>query len=103
MIRRPPRSTLFPYTTLFRSRHRLPEGLAHPQDRAVRQRPDPRRSRPAAGVDRAEDVARRRALPRRLARNGTRQLLARALVPVSILRQDHAGAGGGVSLVFPSG
>src|SRR2546430_10874910 len=28
MIRRPPRSTLFPYTTLFRSRdHRLPLGL----------------------------------------------------------------------------
>src|SRR5947207_10112915 len=24
MIRRPPRSTLFPYTTLFRSGHRLP-------------------------------------------------------------------------------
>src|SRR5688572_31518374 len=24
MIRRPPRSTLFPYTTLFRSRHRRP-------------------------------------------------------------------------------
>src|SRR3712207_7379908 len=24
MIRRPPRSTLFPYTTLFRSRHRSP-------------------------------------------------------------------------------
>src|SRR2546425_7539984 len=24
MIRRPPRSTLFPYTTLFRSRHRAP-------------------------------------------------------------------------------
>src|SRR2546430_11207317 len=24
MIRRPPRSTLFPYTTLFRSRHQLP-------------------------------------------------------------------------------
>src|SRR5438874_8684344 len=29
MIRRPPRSTLFPYTTLFRSRHRtLPSGRA---------------------------------------------------------------------------
>src|SRR2546427_4441314 len=27
MIRRPPRSTLFPYTTLFRSRHR-PRGAA---------------------------------------------------------------------------
>src|SRR3989442_10520919 len=26
MIRRPPRSTLFPYTTLFRSRHPLPRG-----------------------------------------------------------------------------
>src|SRR2546430_12362121 len=25
MIRRPPRSTLFPYTTLFRSRHRCPD------------------------------------------------------------------------------
>src|SRR5437667_8124547 len=27
MIRRPPRSTLFPYTTLFRSRERAPAGL----------------------------------------------------------------------------
>src|SRR5256885_8761236 len=35
MIRRPPRSTLFPYTTLFRSRiardeERLPEAVGHP-------------------------------------------------------------------------
>src|SRR2546430_10404723 len=31
MIRRPPRSTLFPYTTLFRSRHRLGDlGSARP-------------------------------------------------------------------------
>src|SRR5256885_10085647 len=28
MIRRPPRSTLFPYTTLFRSRWRLPDARA---------------------------------------------------------------------------
>src|SRR3712207_9295918 len=28
MIRRPPRSTLFPYTTLFRSQHRLGPGVA---------------------------------------------------------------------------
>src|SRR2546430_11889901 len=28
MIRRPPRSTLFPYTTLFRSISSVPEGLA---------------------------------------------------------------------------
>src|SRR2546429_3585951 len=44
MIRRPPRSTLFPYTTLFRSRHRrgasLPSRARRPDDahgrRAVR-------------------------------------------------------------------
>src|SRR5438874_13387847 len=29
MIRRPPRSTLFPYTTLFRSRCRRPMGCPH--------------------------------------------------------------------------
>src|SRR2546422_7840490 len=34
MIRRPPRSTLFPYTTLFRSHRELPAQLAadHPAD-----------------------------------------------------------------------
>src|SRR3712207_7861238 len=43
MIRRPPRSTLFPYTTLFRSgRHlallvvdHLPAGVVPPEDRVV--------------------------------------------------------------------
>src|SRR3712207_7663838 len=38
MIRRPPRSTLFPYTTLFRSGHDAvggPDGYGHPP-RAVR-------------------------------------------------------------------
>src|SRR3712207_6884439 len=29
MIRRPPRSTLFPYTTLFRSVHETPVGFKH--------------------------------------------------------------------------
>src|SRR3712207_7521722 len=29
MIRRPPRSTLFPYTTLFRSDHSFERGLTH--------------------------------------------------------------------------
>src|SRR2546425_5950136 len=32
MIRRPPRSTLFPYTTLFRSLHRLQAFIAGGQD-----------------------------------------------------------------------
>src|SRR2546426_5014623 len=37
MIRRPPRSTLFPYTTLFRSR-RAPTTLSHSRNRRQRQR-----------------------------------------------------------------
>src|SRR6476620_12250964 len=37
MIRRPPRSTLFPYTTLFRSRDPEPAGLG-PGDRWLRSR-----------------------------------------------------------------
>src|SRR2546426_4294513 len=57
MIRRPPRSTLFPYTTLFRSPHpgghdpRAADGRAH--ERRGRHRADLRRSglRPA-GRDR---------------------------------------------------
>src|SRR2546430_8697579 len=40
MIRRPPRSTLFPYTTLFRSRTRASSRAGHPQaPRARRRRP----------------------------------------------------------------
>src|SRR2546427_12326950 len=48
MIRRPPRSTLFPYTTLFRSRHRE-------RARAVRERlhrePDREPHQPRAGAE----------------------------------------------------
>src|SRR2546428_7256105 len=61
MIRRPPRSTLFPYTTLFRSVHRHPlaalrsqrdvadeiEGSANRGVRAVRPRVARRQKRPA--------------------------------------------------------
>src|SRR5256885_8578792 len=48
MIRRPPRSTLFPYTTLFRSvrrpslRRTLPEDQPHAVGLAVINQPDPR-------------------------------------------------------------
>src|SRR2546430_4495925 len=41
MIRRPPRSTLFPYTTLFRSRTALAGGVPPLEDHADR-RPEPR-------------------------------------------------------------
>src|SRR6266487_1786518 len=38
MIRRPPRSTLFPYTTLFRSRHVQPAGMEQREEQGIRQR-----------------------------------------------------------------
>src|SRR3712207_7163376 len=51
MIRRPPRSTLFPYTTLFRS-----QAVRHPQhDRACRRQA----GRPALDVQRLGAAARR--------------------------------------------
>src|SRR3712207_7490514 len=54
MIRRPPRSTLFPYTTLFRSRGRLA-----PAPQAGVRSAAPRRDRPAAPRQLHEDQARR--------------------------------------------
>src|SRR5437868_11996341 len=50
MIRRPPRSTLFPYTTLFRSRRAPPPGRAG----AAHHGP-PRRGRPALRRGRSEE------------------------------------------------
>src|SRR2546426_7239238 len=70
MIRRPPRSTLFPYTTLFRSRERAgqpPRALRRASrgkpslDRAPPRRRRPgRRSRPAASGGRRRDRAKNR-------------------------------------------
>src|SRR3970282_2804192 len=44
MIRRPPRSTLFPYTTLFRSQHDAGGLAAHDSDQRRPRALDPRRS-----------------------------------------------------------
>src|SRR2546422_7659012 len=46
MIRRPPRSTLFPYTTLFRSQLRPERGHADLADASGRQRPGTAHERP---------------------------------------------------------
>src|SRR5258708_25136808 len=43
MIRRPPRSTLFPYTTLFRSHPRRPHQDGHPKKLRQNRRPIHRR------------------------------------------------------------
>src|SRR2546425_6905820 len=56
MIRRPPRSTLFPYTTLFRSYgggERVPKCRRDPAAR--RQAHDARRGRPAPAQARSEE------------------------------------------------
>src|SRR3712207_7454940 len=64
MIRRPPRSTLFPYTTLFRSVH-------HTRAEAQHGLHEPRRAEPvaaddgeAAGVERPAHPSRARRRPR---------------------------------------
>src|SRR5256885_10494255 len=41
MIRRPPRSTLFPYTTLFRSARIFPDVIRHAETPLVRTAPAP--------------------------------------------------------------
>src|SRR5260370_40498400 len=59
MIRRPPRSTLFPYTTLFRSRNRLLPIAAELLKRRDGRRPLPRDLVFAGGVVRDRRAPRR--------------------------------------------
>src|SRR5256886_13212097 len=49
MIRRPPRSTLFPYTTLFRARHEEKDWRKHSGHCLRHHQSDPPTSRPASG------------------------------------------------------
>src|SRR5689334_24307109 len=53
MIRPPPRSTLFPYTTLFRSPHNPPSDIDHVvfTDHSIRKRPVPERTTPARDAE----------------------------------------------------
>src|SRR2546427_4826457 len=56
MIRRPPRSTLFPYTTLFRSQFRSRCRTSLPPHRLAESRPRPRRRKPSpAPLRRSEE------------------------------------------------
>src|SRR3712207_8330110 len=74
MIRRPPRSTLFPYTTLFRSDLAdRPEALRRPEGDRARDGPAPRRLVLRAGApDDLPHAARHRGLPARGDRKSTR-------------------------------
>src|SRR2546430_11677697 len=55
MIRRPPRSTLFPYTTLFRSREGQPNGVPTARSDAVRWHGLPLRDRTPRRKARSEE------------------------------------------------
>src|SRR5256885_13263834 len=60
MIRRPPRSTLFPYTTLFRSRGRHPDQCQEGADRGhPNQQAEHEATRPAPTAQHADDRANR--------------------------------------------
>src|SRR5256885_10526958 len=93
MIRRPPRSTLFPYTTLFRSRNAGPIALFA---RGARHSPE-RTATPAGGTCRArhDDLARRdgtRALGRRgLDRKSTRLNSSHLVISYAVfcLKKKH--------------
>src|SRR6266566_10059567 len=87
MIRRPPRSTLFPYTTLFRSARRRPRHRAHharPRTRCAgrdpARHPPPRARRMDAG-GRARARGSRRGLPG--GRRGARLIVRGALAILS--------------------
>src|SRR3989442_6567013 len=75
MIRRPPRSTLFPYTTLFRSREELPGdrlGAAHRRTAPRRPKFDPREKRRATFRPSPHPFARHRLSRHRQDRKSTR-------------------------------
>src|SRR3712207_8465206 len=69
MIRRPPRSTLFPYTTLFRSRLRVAAGDEGLGQLAAGRQPPARQARPRVG---GRDPRRRRVRHLRPDRKSTR-------------------------------
>src|SRR5436190_16075181 len=101
MIRRPPRSTLFPYTTLFRSSGgpaaASPARRARPSSGSRR---SPRRRRPRRGGSRSEehtselqshsDLVCRLLLEKKKIRQQAVDLLVRLHVP-SCLRDVHLG------------
>src|SRR3712207_8915301 len=82
MIRRPPRSTLFPYTTLFRSRQRRGVRTAIPLCRCAEQRRG-ELGGPGQGRDQVEQPARRPA--RRRSEEHTSELQSRQYLVCRLL------------------
>src|SRR3712207_9352889 len=96
MIRRPPRSTLFPYTTLFRSQDACRPRRAHPRGVAVAAVPHRRADLPLAsralgrervprGAGGRSDPARRAAGGRRRSEEHTSELQSRQYLVCRLL------------------
>src|SRR3989449_8274087 len=99
MIRRPPRSTLFPYTTLFRSPLRVVERVGRGGGEGVRV--------PGRLVQPRERARGRAGAPRRLRRQGARRASDVAAWTASIkkaARRTRAARDGGIASAyrFPS-
>src|SRR2546422_3372409 len=90
MIRRPPRSTLFPYTTLFRSRGGARErvdgarrGIGAGADHVCRRSRDPGASRPARSEEHTSELQSRLHLVCRLLLEKKKKIMKQLLI-------DHA-------------
>src|SRR2546426_4982864 len=97
MIRRPPRSTLFPYTTLFRSggRRRRARGAAPPPEpRGARRRPRALSDRSVVrvAVSRPAGVRRFSRRPERGRRRDPRRHDGRVVSALALRGGPHAGA-----------
>src|SRR5256885_11392720 len=86
MIRRPPRSTLFPYTTLFRSLEQIPRAAQLRGGRRVE--PAQRRGIPCAPA-RQLQRQRREVGVQDLRRSERRQTRVRALAPCPVARSEE--------------
>src|SRR5256886_14851966 len=101
MIRRPPRSTLFPYTTLFRSGNALP--LGQPRHARVLPRAGHARAARLRGGDRLDRGTRDDVRPagevRRCPDSQDRDPLAPPRLPVRRLRRARLGARGRAGVI----
>src|SRR2546422_1252925 len=99
MIRRPPRSTLFPYTTLFRSLPQRPSERAVP-DAEVRRPPRPdEQSRPPLLPHAAPVRPRRRRCPHGRSEEHTSELQSRLHLVCRLLLEKKKESSGAPSSV----
>src|SRR3712207_8839739 len=95
MIRRPPRSTLFPYTTLFRSADRCRRGAAHRRRLQPPRRASPTTGSPARSTPEPAGPRARGRVPRRRSEEHTSELQSRQYLVCRLLlekkKKDNDG------------